>query len=224
MYNILVVDDDEDIVELLRYNLVKEGFNVFTANNGEKAIAQANAFNPHLILMDIMMPVMDGVEACRILRNSKNFANTIIVFLSARVEDYSQLAAYDAGADDYVIKPIKFKILLSKISVLLKRNNGDAQAANTVFTAGKFTIDREKYLIINENGSHDLPRKEFELMALLASKTNKVFTRDEILSKVWGSDVVVGDRTIDVHIRKLRERFGNETIKTIKGVGYKLEL
>lgn len=225
MQSILIVDDEEDIIELLTYHLSKQGYKIYSASNGKVALEIAKIHTPDLILLDVMMPLMDGVEACREIKLIEKLKNTFIIFLSARIEEFTQIAAYDAGADDYIIKPIKPKILISKIQALFRRNEKTTiENSEVAIEIGELKINREKYLITDKNGSHDLPRKEFELIALLASKINKVFTREEILLKVWGNDVIVGDRTIDVHIRKLRERFGNDIIKTIKGVGYKLNV
>ncbi len=215
---ILLVDDDEDILDLLEYNLSKEGYIVKTAINGKKAIEVANDFLPDLIIMDVMMPEMDGIEACSEIRKNKLLANTIITFLTARGEDYSQIAGYDAGADDYITKPIKPKVLFSKIKGLLRRGSVEAQL---VEETASMRIDREKYIVVQRDTEISLPKKEFELLALLMSKPDNVFTREKIFASVWGDDIVVGDRTIDVHIRKLREKIGDDYIKTVKGVGYK---
>jgi two-component system alkaline phosphatase synthesis response regulator PhoP len=219
---ILIVDDEEDILEFLQYNLQKEQFDVHVASSGRKAIEIAQKVSPELIILDVMMPELDGIETCRELRELPNMKNTLIAFLTARNEDYSQIAGFDAGADDYINKPIKPRVLISRIKALLRRNNPIHQ--NRVFeTPSGLRIDRNKYLIEFEGKELALPKKEFELLALLASKAGHVFTRDFILSSVWGEEVVVGDRTIDVHIRKLREKIGDTAIKTIKGVGYKFE-
>jgi two-component system alkaline phosphatase synthesis response regulator PhoP len=217
---ILLVDDEPDVIEILTYNLSNQGYEIFSANDGIKAIKVANETLPHLIIMDVMMPNMDGIEACELLRKSSKFNNTIIMFLSARGEDFSYVAAFDAGADDYVTKPIKPKVLMSKVKSLLRRFKSFENFDNVV-EVGDFKIDRERYSVIKNQKKFSLPRKEFELIFLLASNIDKVITREKIMNKVWGSEVVVGDRTIDVHIRKLREKFGNEYFKTIKGVGYK---
>jgi len=224
-YKILLVDDEVDILEFLGYNLKKEEYRVFTANNGNDAIQLAKEENPHLIILDVMMPGMDGIETCRELKQIKELSNTIIVFLTARGEDYSQIAGFDAGADDYITKPIKPQVLISRVKALLRRysNNNNVEELTEIFTIGDLSIDRERYIIINQGKEIVLPKKEFELLVLLTSKPNKVFSRDEIFNKVWGNDVIVGDRTIDVHIRKLREKIGIDNIKTIKGVGYKYE-
>jgi len=219
---ILIVDDEEDILEFLEYNLKKEGFEVHVASSGRKAIALAQKTNPDLIILDVMMPELDGIETCKELRDLPNLKNTLIAFLTARNEDYSQIAGFDAGADDYINKPIKPRVLISRIKALLRRNNPINQ--NQVFeTESGLRIDRNKYIIELDGKEITLPKKEFELLALLASKPGHVFTRDNILSTVWGDQVVVGDRTIDVHIRKLREKIGDKAIKTVKGVGYKFE-
>lgn len=218
---ILLVDDEPDILELLAFNLSNEGYQIFTANNGKEALRVADQQLPHLIILDVMMPVMDGMEACERLRMDKRFQNTIIMFLSARGEDYSQVAAFDSGADDYVTKPIKPRILNSKVKALLRRAFKDDSGSN--ISIADMTINVEEYKVIQNGKEINLPRKEFELLYLLASKPGKVFKRAKIMESVWGSDVVVGDRTIDVHIRKLREKIGEQYFKTIKGVGYKFE-
>ena len=216
---ILLVDDEPDIIEILTYNLNKEGYQVFSASNGKEALVQASKIIPHLIILDVMMPVMDGIEACENLRKDNRFEDTIIMFLSARSEDYSHVAAFDVGADDYVNKPIKPKVLNSKVSALLRRFTKNEANANIVH--GDLTINLDEYKVILKGEKMSFPRKEFELLRLLASKPDKVFKREKIMEAVWGNDVVVGDRTIDVHIRKLREKMGNAYFKTIKGVGYK---
>jgi len=217
---ILVVDDDPDIVEILRYNLSLGGYDVKSAFNGKEAIKKAKIFLPEIILLDVMMPEMDGIEACSLIKEIPTLVNTRIIFLSARSEDYTQLSAFDAGADDYISKPVKPKILLKKIESIFKRINKKNEKT-TVIDLGEIKIDRNSYLVYIKNQEIALPRKEFELFYLLASKPGKVFTRDEIMGKVWGSEVVVGDRTIDVHIRKLREKIGDLYFKTVKGIGYK---
>ena len=216
---ILLVDDEPDIIEILTYNLNKEGYQVFSASNGKEALVQASKIIPHLIILDVMMPVMDGIEACENLRKDRRFEDTIIMFLSARSEDYSHVAAFDVGADDYVNKPIKPKVLNSKVSALLRRFTKNETKTNIVH--GDLTINLDKYKVILKGEMMSFPRKEFELLRLLASQPDKVFKREKIMEAVWGNDVVVGDRTIDVHIRKLREKMGNSYFKTIKGVGYK---
>tara|TARA_R110000868_G_scaffold125037_2_gene330347 strand:+ start:11822 stop:12508 length:687 start_codon:yes stop_codon:yes gene_type:complete len=221
---ILLVDDEPDILEILSYNLSSEGYEVFTAKNGVEGVTKAKKKQPHLIILDVMMPEMDGIEACEIIRNTPGLENTIITFLTARSEDYSQVAGFDAGADDYITKPIKPKVLVSKVKALLRRLKEDEAEVDDIVTVGDIVINREEYKIINKGVELTLPRKEFELLALLASKPNKVFKREVILDKVWGNEVVVGGRTIDVHIRKLREKIGDDNFKTVKGVGYKFIL
>lgn len=221
---ILLVDDEPDILEIISYNLSSEGYSVFTASNGAEGVAKAKKKQPHLIILDVMMPEMDGIEACEIIRNTKGLENTIITFLTARGEDYSQVAGFDAGADDYITKPIKPKVLVSKIKGLLRRLKEDDANTDDIVKVGNIVINREEYKIVNDGVELVLPRKEFELLSLLTSKPNKVFKREVILDRVWGSEVVVGGRTIDVHIRKLREKIGDDHFKTIKGVGYKFVL
>ena len=218
---ILLVDDEPDILEFISYNLVKEGFEVFTCGNGKDAIQLAQKERPQIIILDVMMPDLDGIETCRVIRETPELKDVLIAFLTARNEDYSQIAGFDAGADDYINKPIKPRVLVSRIKALLRRQGsiGDEE----IVEMNGFIIDREKYLIKKDNLSINLPKKEFELISLLASRPGKVFTREDILKNVWGDDVVVGDRTIDVHIRKLREKLGDSYIRTIKGVGYKFE-
>jgi two-component system alkaline phosphatase synthesis response regulator PhoP len=220
---ILLVDDDPDIIEIVSYNLVQEGFEIFTASNGKEAILKAIKEVPDLIIMDVMMPEIDGMEACENIRRIPALNHVIITFLTARNEDYSQVAGFDAGADDYITKPIKPKLLVSKVKALLRRIKDEDKNSETINIHG-IEINREEYKIIKDNVVIALPRKEFELFYLLASKPGKVFKREEILEKVWGSDVVVGGRTIDVHIRKLREKIGDRLFKTIKGIGYKFEV
>ena len=220
---ILLVDDDADILEIVGYNLSQEGYQISTAINGREAIAKAKKVLPHLIIMDVMMPEMDGMEACENIRKIPELSNVIITFLTARSEDYSQVAGFDAGADDYITKPIKQKLLVSKVKALLRRLKETEKDSETL-NVGGIEINREEYKIIKDNIEIVLPRKEFELFYLLASKPGKVFKREEILDKVWGNDVIVGGRTIDVHIRKLREKIGDDFFKTIKGVGYKFEV
>ena len=217
---ILLVDDEPDILEIVGYNLSSEGYQIFTAKNGKKAISEAKKHLPHLIILDVMMPEMDGVEACEKIRDIPQLSETVITFLTARGEDYSQLAGFEAGADDYITKPIKPKLLVSKVKALLRRLK-EKDEDSGIIKVGDLLINREEYKIVKNNEEINLPRKEFELLALLASKVGKVFKRDEILNHVWGKDVIVGGRTIDVHIRKLREKIGNERFKTVKGVGYK---
>ena len=219
---ILVVDDDLDIIEILKYNLNKSGYLVKSAKNGIEAIKRAKKFMPNIILMDVMMPEMSGIEACSEIKQIDELSETMIIFLSARSEDYTQISAYDAGADDYISKPIKPKILLKKISNIANKIKSNKNMP-IVLDLGSIKINREEYLVTQNKNEIMLPRKEFELLFLLASKPEKVFTRDEIMNKVWGTQVVVGDRTIDVHIRKLREKIGDKHIKTLKGVGYKFK-
>ncbi|MBX7094120.1 MAG: response regulator transcription factor [Flavobacteriales bacterium] len=218
---ILLVDDEADILEMVKYNLEKEGYEVYTAGNGREAIEAAKKYKPELILLDVMMPEMDGVEACMSLREMDDFKNTIIAFLTARGEDYSQIAGFESGADDYITKPIKPRVLVSRVKALLRRGSV-AETATPQQVAG-ISIDRERYIVYKDGEELSLPKKEFELLALLLSKPGKVFTRESIMNDVWGNEIVVGDRTIDVHIRKLREKLGEDLIKTVKGVGYKLD-
>ena len=214
---ILLVDDEADILEFISYNLIREGYQVYTATNGKEAVAKAREVVPHLILLDVMMPEMDGIETCQEIRKQDELKNTLIAFLTARGEDYSQIAGFEAG----IAKPIRVKVLVSRIKALLKRFE---TVPNEVPAADRpIVIDRERYLVLKEGKEIVLPRKEFELLALLYSKPQKVFSREEIFSNVWGNDVIVGDRTIDVHVRKLREKLGDHHIVTIKGVGYKYE-
>jgi len=221
---ILLVDDEPDILEFMEYNLKKENYDIYKANNGKEAIAEAKKVNPDLIVLDIMMPEMDGIETCRALRDMPEFKKTMIAFLTARNEDYSQIAGFDSGADDYITKPIKPKVLISRINALFRRYNGkESSEKSKVTSVGDLKIDREQYVVYQAGNKISLPRKEFELLSLLASRPGKVYTRDEILERVWGSDIIVGDRTIDVHIRKLREKLGEEHIKTVKGIGYKFD-
>ena len=219
---VLVVDDDPDIVEILKYNLKNSGYSVKSAGNGVEAIKKAKKFIPDIILMDVMMPEMSGIEACEEIKNINKLSQAIIIFLSARSEDYTQISAYDAGADDYISKPVKPKILLKKISNIAKKISSEKNAPKTI-DLGSIKINKEEYVVIKDKKEILLPRKEFELLFLLATKPEKVFTREEIMNKVWGTQVVVGDRTIDVHVRKLREKIGEKHIKTLKGVGYKFK-
>ncbi len=219
---ILLVDDEPDILEFIEYNLKKEGFQVFTASNGKEGIQQAIKNHPHLIILDIMMPVMDGIETCRQLREMKEFKNTVIAFLTARNEDYSQIVGFDVGADDYISKPIKPRILISRIKALIRRTA--ASEITNAIKIGDIEINRDSYNVTKSGTILNFPRKEFELLSLLISKPGKVFTREDILSRVWGEDIVVGDRTIDVHIRKIREKLGDDCIRTIKGIGYKFDV
>ncbi len=219
---ILVVDDEPDILEILSYNLKNEGYKVATAKDGVEALKKAKELQPNLIILDVMMPEMDGIEACEKIRSVKSLEDTIITFLTARSEDYSQIAGFESGADDYITKPIKPKVLLSKVKSLLRRFK-EEKSTSDIYSVGDLTVNRHEYKVILEGNEMTLPRKEFELLALLTSDPNKVFKRDEILDSVWGNDVVVGGRTIDVHIRKLREKIGAEKVKTVKGVGYKFK-
>ena len=225
-YKILLVDDEVDILEFIGYNLEKEGFKVLTAQNGLEAIKIAEKEVPHLIIMDVMMPEMDGIAACEEIRRLPCSKDIVIAFLTARGEDYSQIAGFEAGGDDYITKPIRPKVLVQRVKALLKRVGGgvsvpvDVESGNFI-TIGDLVIDKERYLVKKGQDEMILPRKEFELLSLLVSKPGKVFTREEIYFSVWGDNVVVGDRTIDVHIRKLREKIGNDHIRTLKGIGYK---
>jgi len=221
---ILLVDDEPDILEFLSYNLKKEGYIVITANNGKEAISTAKKELPDLIILDAMMPEMDGMDACRELRDTPELKNILIAFLTARGEDFSQIAGFESGADDYITKPVKPRVLISRIKALLRRAEiGKAAITPDVIETGGIKIDRERYLIIQNGKEITLPRKEFELLSMLTTKPGKVFTREEILDKVWGGEVVVGDRTIDVHIRKLREKLGEDYFRTVKGIGYTFE-
>lgn len=221
MDSILIIDDEEDIINLLSYNLEKEGFKVYSAMNGVEGIEMAKKIHPSLIVLDVMMPEMDGIEVCETIRANPTIGDTKICFLTARNEDYSQIAGLDAGADDYVAKPIKPKVLVSRIKAILRRSSISDEKMENKETG--LVIDREKYTVTLKGEDIHLPKKEFELLALLASKPGKVFERDVILETVWGTEIVVGDRTIDVHVRKLREKIGDEYIKTVKGVGYKFK-
>lgn len=220
---ILLVDDDADILEIVGFNLENEGFQVRTASNGKEALKEAKQFKPHLIILDVMMPEMDGVETCENLRKIPELESVLITFLTARSEDYSQMAGFEVGADDYITKPIKPKLLLSKVKALLRRIKNQEDETE-IWQVGNMKIERDNFKITREGEEFILPKKEFKLFCLLASKPGKIYSREEILDRVWGSDVVVGGRTIDVHIRKLREKLGDHTIRTIKGVGYKLEI
>ncbi|MBJ6369123.1 response regulator transcription factor [Snuella sedimenti] len=216
---ILLVDDEPDILEIVGYNLSNEGYQVITAENGHEGVKKAKKELPHLIILDVMMPEMDGIEACELIRKHPELKHSIVTFLTARGEDYSQVAGFDAGADDYITKPIKPKVLVSKVKALLRRFKQEEN--DTTVKLGNLVIDRDEYKIILKGKEIVLPRKEFELLSLLASKPGKVFKREDILDTVWGNEVVVGGRTIDVHIRKLREKIGDDSFKTVKGVGYK---
>jgi two-component system alkaline phosphatase synthesis response regulator PhoP len=218
-YRILLVDDENDILEFLSYALAKEGYEVYTATNGSDGIQLAIEKQPHLILLDVMMPVMDGIVTCEEIRRHEELSSTIIAFLTARSEDYSQIAGFNAGGDDYITKPIRPKVLVSRIKALLKRYEQNSMPAGQ--TTPGVSIDRERFVVNIDGEQLTLPKKEFELLALLYSKPQKVFSREEIFSTIWGNDIVVGERTIDVHIRKLREKIGDKYIKTLKGVGYK---
>ncbi|UCG27209.1 MAG: response regulator transcription factor [Bacteroidales bacterium] len=224
-HKILLVDDEKDILEFISYNLRKEGYEVITARNGKDGIDLARNHNPHLILLDVMMPEMDGIETCEEIRKLPGQGNTIIAFLTARGEDYSQIAGFEAGGDDYIIKPIKPKVLISRIKALLKRYEQSHvesdEPEESIVEYNNLVLDRERFLVVNEGKELTLPKKEFELLSLLLSRPDKVFTREEIFRRVWGDDIIVGDRTIDVHIRKLREKIGEDHIRTVKGVGYK---
>lgn len=221
---ILLVDDDPDILEIVGVNLEMEKYQVLKASNGKDAIKIAKKELPHLIILDVMMPGLDGIETCEMLRQVPKLQSTLIAFLTARSEDYSQLAGFDAGADDYISKPIKPKVLVSKVKALLRRFKKSTVTNAEIIKIGAFEINNSSYTIKNKNKELTVTKKEFELFQLLAQNPDKVFRREEILHTIWGKDVVVGDRTIDVHIRKLREKFGDDTIKTIKGVGYKLNV
>lgn len=221
---ILIVDDEPDIIDFLSYNLQQEGYQIASATSGQEALQKAEQTLPHLILLDIMMPNMDGIETCRELRAKDRFKNTLIAFLTARNEDYSQIAGFDVGADDYITKPIKPRVLISRIKALLRRFSEDEGEPSHKIELGNIIIDKERYEIDKNGDKFSLPKKEFELLLLLTSKPGRVFSREEILSKIWGNDIIVGDRTIDVHIRKLREKLGSELIKTVKGVGYKFDI
>ena len=222
---VLIADDEPDILELVQYNLEKEGYQVVTASDGQKAIDMARLELPDVILLDIMMPELDGVEVCRQLRLEKRFDDTSIAFLTARNEDFTQIAALDAGGDDFITKPIRPRILISRIKALTRRSgrNSANSESSSVIKLGNLTIDSEKFAVEQEGITIDLAKKEFELLSLLASRPGKVFTREEIFHKIWGPNVIVGNRTIDVHIRKLREKLGDKLIKTVKGIGYKFE-
>ncbi|WP_162051688.1 response regulator [Pontibacter pamirensis] len=219
-YKILVVDDDPDIVEMLQYNLTREGYDVTEAENGKKAITVAQAVKPDVILMDVMMPVLDGISACRQLREMEDFRNTHIIFLTARAEEFSEVAAFEAGADDFITKPIKPRALLSRLAAYTRRDSLHEEE-NQIIEAGDLRIDRTSFAVYKGDEKITLPKKEFQLLSFLAATPNKVYTREELLNNVWGNDVYVIARTVDVHIRKVREKIGEENIKTIKGVGYK---
>ncbi len=221
---ILIVDDEPDILELVEYNLKKEGYQVYVASNGQDGIAVARKVNPDLIILDIMMPKMDGIEACRLMRAIPEFKNTFMVFLTARSEEYSEIAGFNVGADDYIAKPIKPRALVSRINAILRRNASSEELSENKVEIGDLVIDREAYLVFQSGNKVVLAKKEFELLYLLASKPGKVYTREAILKNIWEDAVVVTNRTIDVHIRKLREKLGENYVSTVKGVGYKFEL
>ncbi len=225
-YKLLLVDDEKDILEFLSYNLHNEGFVIYKATNGKEALKIARQVKPHLVLLDVMMPEMDGIETCEEIRKIPEMESTLVAFLTARGEDYSQIAGFEAGGDDYITKPVKPKVLVSKIKALLKRTKTDPESqgkslSDHQIVSGDLIIDKERYLIILKGEEVFFPRKEFELLSLLISKPEKVFSREEIFDRIWGENIVVGDRTIDVHIRKLREKLGDKYIKTVKGIGYK---
>ena len=224
-YSILLIDDEPDILEFLGYNLLKEGYTVYKAKSAKEGIKIALEIKPHLIVLDVMMPEMDGIEACREIKQNKLLEKTIVIFLTARAEDYSQIAGLEAGADDYITKPLKPRVFLSKVKSLLRRfiRNEEEAATQKIIDLGNIVINREKYAVFVNEKEHILPRKEFEIIALLASKPHKVFTREEIFQSIWGNSVV-GDRTIDVHIRRIREKLNIDNITTIKGIGYKFEI
>ena len=222
-FKILLVDDEKDILEFVSYNLKREGFEVLTARNGEDGIELAKAEKPHLILLDVMMPGMDGIETCNAIRENDELSGVLLAMLTARGEDYSQVAGFDAGADDYITKPIKPKVLVSRVKALLRRHGKSTETKKSIFEFGTLSVDLQKYQVRVEGKKIDLPRKEFELLSLLCSKQGKVFSREEIMEQIWGNEVVVGGRTIDVHVRKLREKIGDAFIRTVKGVGYKFD-
>lgn len=221
---ILIVDDEPDILELIEYNLKKEGYHVITASNGQQAVSEARKHLPDLIILDIMMPKMDGIEACRIMRGMPEFKNTFMVFLTARSEEYSEIAGFNVGADDYIAKPIKPRALVSRINAILRRNVQNEEVVENKVEIGDLIIDREAFLVYQNGKKVVLAKKEFELLYLLASKPGKVYTREVILKNIWEDSVVVTNRTIDVHIRKLREKLGENYVSTVKGVGYKFEI
>lgn len=222
-HKILLVDDEPDILDFLSYNLKKEGYTVFTASNGVEAIAKAKKELPHLIVLDVMMPEMDGIETCRLIREIPSLNNSVVTFLTARNEEYTQISGFDVGADDFITKPIKPRVFLSRVKALLRRYKGDQPVVSVIVDLGEIKIDNEKHMVYKSGVAIELPKKEFNLLSLLSSKPGKVFKREVILDMIWGEEVVVGDRTIDVHIRKLREKLGEDYIKTVKGVGYKFE-
>lgn len=224
-FRILLVDDERDVLEFLGYNLQNEGFNIYTASNGQDAVRIAGEISPHLVLMDVMMPEMDGITACRKIRTNDGLENTMIAFLTARGDDFLQITGFEAGGDDYITKPIRPKVLVSRIKALLKRRASilrvKERGPEHKIVSGDLVIDRERRMVMKKGREISFPRKEFELLSLLISKPEKVFTRDEIFDRIWGENIVVGDRTIDVHIRKLREKLGEKYIRTVKGIGYK---
>lgn len=222
MMKILIADDDEDILEISRFNLEKEGYEIHTVSSGDDVLPLAQKINPDLVILDIMMPGKDGVEVCEMLRDKRQFDDTFIIFLTARVEDYTQIACFENGGDDYMVKPVKPKVMVSRIKALLRRGRLGAALVKKVTVFGDVTIDHDKLLVTKNNEEVKLARKEFELLLLLSSKPGKLFTREDIFNKVWGVELMIGYRTIDVHIRKLREKLGEEMIKTVKGIGYKL--
>ena len=222
-HKILIVDDEPDILELIEYNLKKEGYQVYSASNGQEGVNEAKKVLPDLIILDIMMPKMDGIEACRIMRTMPEFKNTFMVFLTARSEEYSEIAGFNVGADDYIAKPIKPRALVSRINAILRRNSSPEEVSDNKLEVSDLVIDREAYLVFQEGKKVVLAKKEFELLYLLASKPGKVYTRENILKNIWEDSVVVTNRTIDVHIRKLREKLGEKYVATVKGVGYKFE-
>jgi two-component system alkaline phosphatase synthesis response regulator PhoP len=225
-FRILLVDDEPDILEILSYNLRREGYQIATANNGKEAVKTALQFLPHLVILDVMMPDLDGIETLKEIRTHESLQHTLVCFLTARGEDYSQIAGFEAGADDYISKPLRPRVLMSRVAALLRRFPQDKpkeQVIQDVIRVSNLVIDRDAYVVTQNDVQFHLPKKEFELLYLLAGKPGKVFSREKILKKVWGDEVVVGDRTIDVHIRKLREKIGDSCIKTVKGVGYKFE-
>ncbi len=222
-FKILLVDDEPDILDFLGYNLKKEGYAVFTASNGVEAITIAKKELPHLIVLDVMMPEMDGIETCRQIREIPSLNNSVVTFLTARNEEYTQISGFDVGADDFITKPIKPRVFLSRVKALLRRYKNEKPAVSAIVDLGEIKIDNEKHMVYKNGVAIELPKKEFNLLTLLSSKPGKVFKREVILDMIWGEEVVVGDRTIDVHIRKLREKLGEDYIKTVKGVGYKFE-
>jgi len=221
---ILLVDDDPDILQFLSYNIKNEGYEIETAENGIEALKKLDVFKPDLIILDVMMPEMDGIETCKEIRKIPEFSDTLITFLTARGEDYSQIVGFESGADDYITKPIRPKVLISKLKALMRRQNFSNNQKTILEVSNRLVIDKERYLIIIDSEEIALPRKEFEIVSFLASKPQKVFTREEIYEHIWGKNIYVGDRTIDVHIRKIRQKIGEDIIKTVKGVGYKIDI